>query len=290
MSILHRETITTPLKLRNDGELEIIFLGVGTAFSTDAGHTNFFIVKGDHHILVDFGTTGPAQLQKVAGLSPLDIDTILPTHAHADHVGGIESLAIFNRYRGVLPGIRPRLRMIVHPAFRRNLWNMTLRGGLGFNEPGMCGEEELFDVYFDVVEPIPVETPDRRECWEVECDGITIRLIRTNHTLGGRGEDGSEFYTHALLIDDTIFFSGDTMFDPELLQVHAGGASLIIHDAGLVDTPLHPTIDQLRTLPEDIRSRILLVHYPEGAHDVDVSDFLGLARTGTRISLRNQEL
>ncbi len=287
MSPLHVETITRPLSLRNDGELEIAFLGVGTAFSVEPGHTNFFIIRGEHHILVDFGTTGPAQLQEVAGISPLDVRAILPTHAHADHVGGIESLAIFNRYRGVLPGTHPRLKMIIHPAFRRNLWNMTLRGGLGFNEPGMCGEEELFFEYFDVIEPKPIESPDGRECWETECDGIAIRLIRTEHTQGGVGRDGAEFYTHAVLIDNTIFFSGDTTFDRELLEVHAADASLIIHDVGLVDTPLHPTLDQLRTLPEETRARTLLIHYPEALHDHDTTDFLGLAEKGTRVRVVN---
>ena len=92
MSPLHVETITRPLSLRNDGELEIAFLGVGTAFSVEPGHTNFFIIRGEHHILVDFGTTGPAQLQEVAGISPLDVRAILPTHAHADHVGGIAEI------------------------------------------------------------------------------------------------------------------------------------------------------------------------------------------------------
>lgn len=285
MSRLQTEQTAPPISLQNDGELDLIFIGTGTAFSIEDGHTNFFIVKGEHHILVDFGSTGPTQLARIAGLSPVDVATFLPTHAHADHVGGLEALAIFNRYQGVLSGDRPKLRIILHETFRENLWEMTLRGGLGFNEPGMGGELELFDLYFDVVNAAPMLDGRGCECWEVEDRGLRLRLIRTAHTQGKPAPDGTEFYTHALLIDDRIFFSGDTTFDPELLEEHARDADLIIHDAGIVETPLHPTIDQLRGLPAEMKQKMLLVHYPPAARDLDVSDFLGFVEAGVRYRL-----
>ena len=285
MDGLKRIPLEGSLSLVNDGHLEIFFLGVGTAFSVADGHTNFFIVKGEDHLLVDFGASGPERLQSIAGLTPDAIGTIFPTHAHADHIAGLEALTVYNRYRSVLPQNGPKLRMVITPEFRTQLWNMTLRGGLGFNEEGMCGEESIFDEYYDVITPerTPVEgEPDR---WRAEIGSITIELVRTVHTQGGVGEDGAEFYSYGLLIDESVYYSGDTRFDPEATERYGRDARLIVHDAGVVSTPLHPTIDQLSTLPESIRKKMLLVHYPPEAHDLDTTGFLGLAEAGVRYLL-----
>ena len=61
------------LELKNDGILELFFLGVGSAFATTLYQTNFIIIKGDHHILVDFGITGPRALRETAQLEPTDM-------------------------------------------------------------------------------------------------------------------------------------------------------------------------------------------------------------------------
>ena len=68
----------------------MFFIGTGSAFAKTHHQTNFLIIKGDHHIMVDFGMTGPNALRETAGLEPTDLKCILPTHSHADHIGGIE--------------------------------------------------------------------------------------------------------------------------------------------------------------------------------------------------------
>ena len=47
--------IDRPNILKNDGKLEVFFIGVGSAFALKHNQTNFLIIKGDKHILVDFG-------------------------------------------------------------------------------------------------------------------------------------------------------------------------------------------------------------------------------------------
>ena len=65
--------MTPPFVPKNDGSLWIIFIGVGSAFAATKNQTNFLIIKGDKHIMVDFGMTGPTALQSTLGLKPTDI-------------------------------------------------------------------------------------------------------------------------------------------------------------------------------------------------------------------------
>lgn len=120
--------------LTNDGHLEIFFIGVGSAFAQNLNQTNFLIIKGDKHIMVDFGMTGPQALKQTAGLDAVEIECILPTHSHADHVDGIECLVLLNRYVGQRFQGKPMLKMIIPEEYQRILWDRTLRGGLEYNE------------------------------------------------------------------------------------------------------------------------------------------------------------
>ena len=267
--------------LVNDGSLELFFLGVGTAFAKESGHTNFLIVKGEDHVLVDFGTLGPQRLESVAGLDPLDIHCFLPTHSHADHVGGMEYLTIHHRYRATERTNHPGLKVIASEDFGRALWRMSLRGGLGFNEPGMDGRDELFEVYYDVIRPNEISGSDRQR-WHVTIGSLEIEMFRTHHAQGMASPEGLEFYSHGMLIDNRIFFSGDSVFDPLLIDFYRDRAEYWIHDANIGRTPLHSSLDELRTLPEEIRKDMLLVHYPERAAELSIPDFAGWCLSGHR--------
>ncbi|MHC4780783.1 MAG: MBL fold metallo-hydrolase, partial [Planctomycetota bacterium] len=140
------------LSLQNDGALEIFFIGTGSAFARTRGQTNFLIIKGSDHVMVDFGMTGPPSLRTHARLEPTEIGVILPTHSHADHVGGFECLALMNRYTGQRFLNKPKLTMIINEEYQRILWEQTLRGGLEWNEEHVQAKRKLaFGDFFDVV-------------------------------------------------------------------------------------------------------------------------------------------
>jgi len=271
--------INAPLALRNEGALEIVFLGTGTAFARQLFQTNFLIIKGDEHILVDFGMTGPSALAAV-GLSAMDISTILPTHSHADHIGGLEYLTLVNRYMAVPNGIQ-KLNIIVTDEYRAVLWDMSLRGGLEYNEQDSEGRRLSFDDLYVTMTPDLISS-EPRSVFRINVKGITLELFSTNHIPGEAEGPKEAFITYGLLIDDKVFFSGDTKFDQDLIDLYSSRSAVMFHDASKTPNKVHAWIEDLRGLSEEVRKKMYLVHYQDDVTDEDAAEFAGLARQGVR--------
>ncbi len=271
----------TPLQLTNDGELELFFIGVGSAFAQDHYQTNFLIIKGQTHIMVDFGMTGPIALSDVAGLKPVDIATILPTHSHADHVGGIECLALMNRYVGQQFMDKPKLAMIITEEYQRVLWDYTLRGGLEWNEEA-GGRKLAFSDFFTAVRPT-WKTHQPREIWEIQVGDIHLELFRTMHIPEQAPTWEAAFISYGLMIDGRVFVSGDTRFDRALIDHYADQAEMMFHDVQFFPGAVHAPLAELQTLPDRVRKNIWLMHYADNWADQDISGFAGLTPQGVRL-------
>jgi ribonuclease BN (tRNA processing enzyme) len=265
--------------LVNEGRLEIVFIGVGTAFAEKNFQTNFLIIKGDRHVLVDFGMTGPAALKASMGLHPSDIDVVLPTHSHADHVGGIEALALVNRYVGQRIMGRPKLKLIVTEEYQRLLWDYTLRGGLEFNE-APSGQRLQFGDFFDVIRP-RWKTFQPREVHEVDVGPIHLEMFRTKHIPEQSKTWEASFVSYGLMIDGRVFVSGDTRFDPDLLAMYKD-AEIFFHDAQFFPGAVHAPLADLRTLPADVKSRMRIIHYADNWATQDLGGIGGFAEQGLR--------
>ena len=70
-------------------------LGSGNAFLPSGRLHSFLLI--DKHIIVDCPPTALASLRK-AKISPADIDTILITHVHGDHVFGFPNFLLERKY------------------------------------------------------------------------------------------------------------------------------------------------------------------------------------------------
>jgi len=269
--------------LKNNGDLEVYFIGTGSAFALKHFQTNFLIIKGDTHIMVDFGSTAPYALASSTTLSLTDIEVVLPTHSHSDHVGGLEQLALMNRYIGRRIMSKKKLKMIIDENYQRILWTHTLQGGLEWNEKakvsvhGKDGGQKLqFSDFFDVIRPTwKVQQP--REVWQVNVGDIKIDLFRTNHIPEQEESWEASFISYGLFVDDRIFISGDTKFDLDLINMYADRSEIMFHDVQFFKGAVHAPLDDLKTLPDEIKQKMYLMHYSDNYFAQDISDFAGWA-------------
>lgn len=271
--------VNGPLQLINEGNLEIVFLGTGTTFARSLFQTNILLIKGKTHVLVDFGMTGPQALAAL-GRNAEDIEVVLPTHSHADHIGGIEYLTLSNRYLAQPKG-KPKLTMLITDEYLPLLWEQSLRGGLEYNE--LNGEGKRFGVEdFYHLHIVEQHSDVERAVFRTHFNGLDIELFHTNHIPGEAETAREASVTYGLLVDNRVFISGDTKFDQELIDAYANRAEVFFHDASLKKNAVHASIDELRTLPANLRERMYLMHYQDETADSDASDFAGLALQGKR--------
>ena len=271
------ESIVKPLSLKNSGELEVVFIGVGNMFAKEHGHTNFLLIKGDVHVMVDFGRTAPEKLTQVTGLDLPDIEVVLPTHSHSDHIGGLEQLAFANRYIGQKFMGKKKLQMIVTPEYERVLWDHSLRGGLAYSEDGPLGLRD----FFDVIRP-QWKSQSPREQFAVDIGDLHIELFRTNHIPDSSVNWQHAFISYGLFVDEHVFLSVDTKFDLDLLNTYETRSTVFFHDVQFFSGAVHAPLEDLKTLPGFVKERMYLKHYADNWNKQDIAGFAGWAQEGVR--------
>ena len=232
--------------------LRVLPLGVGEAFAATRYTTSLALQAEGRWLLVDC----PHPIRKMlregsgsAGLNPpLDLDRIdatVVTHLHADHSSGLEGLGFFSYF-----GLGRRARLAMHPAASARLWEGHLAAGMEMPSapPDAAAGLRRLDDYFELI--------DLDEARPVDHGPFAIECRRTIHPIP----------TFALRIragGRTLGFSADTAFDPPLIDWLAG-ADLIIHEGTpRLDAGAHTPIDRLAALPDSIRAKLRLTHYPD---------------------------
>jgi hydroxyacylglutathione hydrolase len=271
-----------PLGLKTtDGRLRIVFIGVGSAFAQTLHQTNLLLIKGDTHIMVDFGMTGPQALLQNTGLGVTAINTVLPTHSHADHIGGLEAIMLMSRY---LTKSKPTC--IIPEEYQRALWDGSLRGGAEYNEEEIETRRHLsFGDFFRTIRPIwKMNQP--REIWEVIVGDISLEMFRTKHIPDIADSWEASFLSYGLFVDDRVFISGDTRFDKELIELYASRSEAMFHDCQFYPGGVHASLADLRMLPQEIKEKMYLMHYGDGWREQDITGFAGLAKEGVCYDFR----
>ena len=265
---------TSALELTNSGRLSVLFVGTGSAFSKRYFQTNVLVVKGEDHLLIDCGTLCPYALETKYGLELSKIDNILLTHPHADHIGGVEELALVDRYIK-----KQKANLVITDEFKELLWNESLKGGLKVNEEGPLN----IDDYFNQIKPELLQT-EPFEMYETNVGSINLKLFRTNHVTCA--ETGDFQISYGILIDDKVLYPCDTQFNREQLEYLIGKypVRVIFHDCDIsgYSEGVHASYAQLKTLPDNIRAMTYLCHYNGKAESINPEDdgFRKFARPG----------
>jgi ribonuclease BN (tRNA processing enzyme) len=223
--------------------MRVTMAGTGSAFAKKYDNNNALIQSEGHTLLVDCGITLPKALYEM-GHSFDELDAVLISHIHGDHVGGLEELAfqmMFKYSRKPVLYIEERL---VAP-----LWEQTLRGGM---TQGPLGS---LDDFFDV-------RPLKEGVSYTLVPGLTVELIKTRHI---PGKDSFSF-----LFNNKLFYTADMRFDAGLLTslLAEERAETILHDCQF-EAPgaVHACLDELLTLPPDIQEKVWLMHYGDAMED-----------------------
>ena len=266
------------LPLTNSGALALYPVGCGSAFSRTFSQNNYLIVKGKDHCMVDCGTRTPETLARL-GVPVTRIDNWIITHSHADHIGGLEEVMLMGRYVE-----RRKPNVIITHEYELMLWNYSLKGGCEFNE-SHDGVGLQFGDFWTVLRPTWLGGYPR-ETYHICIGSIDIKAVRTRHFPEQATDWSQSAFSIGLIIDDRILFTGDTQFDADLLIGYDElfHFECIFHDVQFFSGGIHASLDELSTLPETLRKRIILMHYPDTFEDhreqVKREGFLGFVREG----------
>lgn len=226
-------------------KLTLQMLGTGNAFAKKYYNNNALLYANEYTLMIDCGITAPLAMHELN--KPMnEVDGLLITHLHADHVGGIEELAFQLKYV-----YQRKIDLFVPELLVEPLWENCLKAGM------QDGGGHSLDSYFNVHLLKPSEAMFIRPDLKVE-------IIRTEHI--------PDKISYSLYLNDFMFYSADMIFQPDVLHtlIQDRQCTTILHDCQLHGHgAVHTTLDQLKSLPDELQQRIWLMHYND-----DMEDFI----------------
>lgn len=242
--------------------LSVRVVGVGDAFTARYHNACLLFQAGATRLLVDAPPALARALRDLSLARPQeatvgldDVDHVLITHLHGDHVGGLEQLLFWRRFVTRRPACLHAV-----PEVLEGLWDTRLRGGMEtlLDAPGGPSRSLRLEDYAEVVPLVPGEN---------RIGDLTLEHRPTIHhipTSAIRVRAGAR----------TIGYSADTAFDPSLIA-WLERSDLFFHETNL---GVHTPLASLAALPPETRARMRLIHYPD-FHDVETSP-IACAREG----------
>jgi ribonuclease BN (tRNA processing enzyme) len=238
--------------------MRVTVVGSGDAFGA-GGRFQTCIAVGDPPVLlVDCGATSMTALRR-QGIDPNPVETVVLTHLHGDHFGGLPFL--------VLDG-----------QFRRRTADLTVHGPPGTATRLPAAMEALYPGSTDV--PRRFEVHVREYAGPAAAGPYRVTPFEVRHASGAPA--------YAVRVDGpdgSLAYSGDTEWTDALLTA-ADGVDLFLCE-GYRPTPVRWHLD-LATLARHRDRlncrRLVLTHLSQAALDADLSDW-EVAHDGMTITL-----
>jgi len=230
--------------------MQLIFIGTGSAFTTENFQSNTVVRRNGKNLLIDAGGDIRWSLKKY-NMSHRDVDAVYVTHLHSDHTGGLEYLAFASYFD---PSTEEKIQLIANNELICDLWSSTLQGGLR----SIQGKRTTLVDFFDV----SAVRKNGRFTWE----DIEFRIVQSVHIMDGFAIVPS--FGLMFTCPETgkvVFHTGDTQFNPNQIVDFYRMADLIVHDCETCAgrTGVHARYDELVTLPAEIKRKMVFTHYQD---------------------------
>ncbi len=221
--------------------MKVRFLGSGDAFGSGGRfQTCIHVESGVSQLLLDCGASSLIAMRRF-GVDPQAIDTVILSHLHGDHFGGVPFLILDGQFkrrtRPLLvagpPGVEKRVREAMEVFF-----------------PGSTRIERKFETRF-------VELADRVA---VEVGPVHVTGFEVSHASGA-----PPFALRIAGEGKVVAYSGDTEWTESLVDA-ARGADLFIAEALFYDKRVRYHLDLATLLEHRARlecRRLILTHMGE---------------------------
>ncbi len=219
----------------------ITFLGTADAFhSGGRRHSSYLLDDPSGSVAVDFGPTSLLAM-RVLGLDPRRIHTVMVTHLHGDHVGGLPFLVLDGTYRA----LRTDPLTVIGPPGIEERFDLLLRAAYG----ELAGARRAFEVSLRELRP-----GERTRAGAFDVEAFAADHMDPPHVpLQLRCTDAA---------GAVVAFTGDTAWCAETERC-ARGADLLVGECTGLAPPIgrHLTwADWVRALPSLGVRRVILSH------------------------------
>lgn len=247
--------------------MKAIVLGVGDTFSEQYCPTSFLLEHEGFFLAIDCPDGYRRVLKEASDKSDLSldiqqIDDVLITHVHGDHMNGLEGFAFYKKFAQ-----QKKVRLHCSKEVRESIWEERLKGSM----KQLWNGHELMHLDFeDYFQWFELRWSESNAIGPFE-----IETRRTKHHVP----------TSALKIScegKTLGYSCDTAFDPSLIE-WLWSCDQIIHETKL--GPSHTASSELFQLPAELRAKMHLVHHVDGFDESQST--IALAREGQVLTFGN---